>query len=180
VGWINFESNGAPRVILQTGKLHGSVYSANCGLISLSNSFAVVQTDTIPGGTDSNADGLPDAWERTYFGTLSVDPNADADADGMSNRQEYLAGTNPTNALDRFEITAYATTTGGTNPSITWNSVLTRNYRLQKTTDLVSQIWADSGLGVIPPAGSSITRAFTDTSTTNRFYRIEASRPLAP
>jgi len=180
VGWINFESNGAPRVELQTGKLSGSVYSANCGWISLSNSFAVVQTDTIPGGTDSNADGLPDAWERTYFGTLSVNPNADADGDGMSNKQEYLAGTNPTNALDKLKITAYTTASGGTNASLTWNSVLTRNYRIQKTTNLVSQIWTDSGLGVIPPAGSSITRAFTDTFATNRFYRVEAFRPLAP
>jgi len=180
VGWINFESNGAPKVNLQTGKLSGSVYSANCGWISLSNSFAVVQTDTIPGGTDSNADGLPDAWERTYFGTISVNSNADGDGDGMSNQQEYLAGTDPTNSLDKLKIIAYTTTSGGTNPSLTWNSVLTRNYHIQKTTNLISQIWTDSGLGVIPPVGSSITRAFTDTFATNRFYRVEASRPLAP
>src|ERR1051326_141961 len=67
VGWINFESSGAPKVDLQTGKLSGSIYSANCGWISLSNAFAVVQTDTVPGGTDSNVDGLPDAWGGTYF-----------------------------------------------------------------------------------------------------------------
>ena len=83
VGWINFESNGAPRVNLQTGKLSGSVYSANCGWISLSNAFAIVQTDTVAGGTDSNLNGLPDAWERIYFGTISVNPNADPDGDGM-------------------------------------------------------------------------------------------------
>src|SRR5436309_3430076 len=52
IGWINFESNGAPKVDLKTGNLSGSVYSANCGWISLSNAFAVVQTDNIPGGTD--------------------------------------------------------------------------------------------------------------------------------
>jgi len=180
VGWINFESNGAPRVNLQTGKLSGSIYSANCGWISLSNSSAFVQTDTIPAGTDSNADGLPDAWERTYFGTISINPDDDADGDGMSNKLEYLAGTNPTNAFNKLEITAFTTTPDGTNTSLTWNSVLTRNYYIQKTTDLASQIWTDSGLGAIPPAASSITRAFTDTSATNRFYRVEASRPLSP
>jgi hypothetical protein len=180
VGWINFESHGAPRVDLQTGKLSGSVYSANCGWISLSNSFAVVQSDTIPGGTDANADGLPDAWERTYFGTISVDPNADADGDGMSNKEEYLAGTNPTNALDNLKITNLTPAFGGTNVSLTWNSVLTRNYHIQKTTNLVSQVWTDSGLGIISPAGPSITRAFADTFAANRFYRVEAFRPLAP
>jgi hypothetical protein len=180
VGWINFESNGVPRVDLLTGKLSGSVYSANCGWISLSNSFAVVQSDTIPGGTDSNADGLPDAWERMYFGAISVDPNADADADGMSNKEEYLAGTNPTNTLENLKITSLAPAPGGTNVTLTWNSVLTRNYHIQTTTNLVSQIWTDSGLGIISPAGSSSTRAFTDTFATNRFYRVEAFRPLAP
>src|SRR5215468_5166236 len=33
IGWLNFESNGAPRVDLSTGKLVGSIYSVNCGWI---------------------------------------------------------------------------------------------------------------------------------------------------
>jgi hypothetical protein len=130
VGWINFESNGAPKVNLQTGKLSGSVYSANCGWISLSNAFAVVQADTITGGTDSNADGLPDAWERLYFGIIAVNPNADADGDGMSNKEEYLAGTNPTNATDRLRITTFASSPKRTNVTLTWSSVLTREYQI--------------------------------------------------
>jgi hypothetical protein len=180
VGWINFESTGAPKVDLKTGKLSGSIYSANCGWISLSNAFAVVQTDTIPVGTDSNANGLPDAWERTFFGTLGVNPNADFDADGMSNKQEYLAGTNPTNSVDRLRITNSSLSPGGTNVNLTWTTVPTRYYSIQKATGLGSPVWADSGLGIISPAGSATTRAFTDTSAPARFYRIEAFRPLAP
>ena len=180
IGWINFESNGAPKVDLSTGKLSGSVYSANCGWISLSNAFALVQTDTIPGGTDSNADGLPDAWERTYFGTISVNPNADADGDGMSNKQEYLAGTNPTNSADKLKITAFTSTSGGTSVNLTWNSVLTRRYHIQKSTNILAQTWLDSGLGTVSPSGSSTTKVFSDTFATNRFYRVEAFRPLAP
>jgi len=180
VGWINFESNGAPKVNLQTGRLSGSVYSANCGWISLSNSFAFVQTDTIAGGTDSNANGLPDSWERTYFGGLGVNPGADADSDGMSNKQEYLAGTNPTNATDRLRITTFASSPKGTNVTVTWSSVSTREYLVQKTTNLASQVWVDSGAGVIPPVGSSTSYNLNDTVVTNRFYRVEALRPLAP
>jgi hypothetical protein len=179
IGWVNFESNGAPRVDLGTGKLSGSVYSANCGWISLSNAFALVQTDTIPGGVDSNADGLPDAWERLYFGTISVNPAADADGDGLSNRQEYLAGTNPTNSLDNLRITGF----GGGGPgnvSLTWSSVPTRHYFIQKTANPAVNAWVDSGQGEISPAGSATSRSFTDTSATNRFYRVQAVRPLAP
>jgi hypothetical protein len=180
IGWIKFESNGAPKVDLNTGRLSGSVYSANCGWISLSNAFALVQTDTIPGGVDSNADGLPDAWERTYFGTVSVNPNADADGDGMSNREEYLAGTNPTNAADKLTITAFTTSIGGTNVNVTWSSVLTRRYHIQKTTNVLAQNWLDSGLGSFTPTNSTTARSFTDTFASNRFYRVEAFRPLAP
>jgi hypothetical protein len=48
--------------------------------------------------------GLPIAWENQYFGHTGVDPNADPDGDGWSNWQEYLNGTNPTNAVQPFLI----------------------------------------------------------------------------
>ena len=180
IGWINFESNGVPKVDLKTGKLSGSIFSANCGWISLSNTFAVLQTDTIPGGTDSNANGLPDAWERTYFGTLGVNPDADPDGDGLSNKEEYLAGTNPTNSSDNLRITAATAAAGGSNVNLTWSSVQTRCYLIQEALDLASPVWTDSGLGLITPTGSSTTRAITDTNAPNRFYRVQAVRPLAP
>jgi hypothetical protein len=57
---------------------------------------------------DADRDGLPDAWERQY----GLDPNNPADAqhdldgDGLSNLQEYLAGTDPTDSSSvlRLEI----------------------------------------------------------------------------
>lgn len=115
IGWINFESTGAPKVDLRTGILSGYAWSANCGWISLSNAVAYVQTDTIsPGQLDTN--GLPIAWELTYFGTMGVNPNADPDGDGMSNLQEYLAGTNPKDTADCLLITAYTATREGLRP----------------------------------------------------------------
>ena len=44
---------------------------------------------------DTDGNGLPDWWEIANFGLIGVDPNADADGDGLSNLLEYQLGTNP-------------------------------------------------------------------------------------
>jgi len=179
IGWINFENSGAPKVDLITGMMSGYAYSANCGWISLSNAFAVVQTDTIaPGALAPN--GLPIAWLLQHFGTTNVLANADRDGDGMSNLQEYLAGTDPNDRNSRLVITGFATPNGGTLPALTWDSVLTRQYRIQKTFDLAAPLWIDSGLGLISPDGPSTRRDFPDIGATNAFYRVQAVKPLTP
>lgn len=180
IGWINFENTGAPKVDLRSGVITGYVYSANCGWISLSNTVAHVQTDTIdPGQLDAN--GLPIAWELLDFGHTGVDPNADPDADGMSNRQEYLAGTDPNSAGSRLIITGIGANLLGTHVDLTWQSVLTRNYFLQTSLSLTPPVaWFDSGLGLISPDGATTTRTIIDTNYPNRFYRVQAVRPLSP
>jgi hypothetical protein len=51
-----------------------------------------------PHDIDSDHDGLPDSWERQYFGTLALEPGSDPDGDGVSTWGESLAGMNPTNS----------------------------------------------------------------------------------
>ncbi len=46
--------------------------------------------------SDADGDGMLDSWEMTYFGNLNQNGGGDWDADGVSNLQEYLNGTNPT------------------------------------------------------------------------------------
>jgi hypothetical protein len=46
----------------------------------------------------TTASSLPDWWCMEYFGTLNVNPYSDADNDGLCNLDEYILGTNPTNA----------------------------------------------------------------------------------
>ena len=60
------------------------------------------------GATDSDHDGLPNTWERTWSRTNPYradtnhngipDGREDPDHDGLTNRQEYLAGMNPRRA----------------------------------------------------------------------------------
>jgi len=179
IGWINFEANGSPRVDLKTGKFGGYIYSANCGWISLSNLVAFLQTDTIANG-QADANGLPIAWQLEHFGHSGVDPNGDPDRDGMSNEQEYLAGTDPNDPGDKLVITSLTLAPGGNSATLTWKSAPTRCYYIQKVPDLNSTSWLDSSLGLIAPDGASTTRAIADSNAQQRFYRIQAIRPLSP
>jgi len=45
---------------------------------------------------DGNNDGISDAWANHYFETTNIDPDADFDGDGLTNLQEFQAGTDPT------------------------------------------------------------------------------------
>ena len=45
---------------------------------------------------DSDGDGMLDAWEMQYFGTLERDGTGDFDQDGISDLEEFLYGSDPT------------------------------------------------------------------------------------
>jgi len=51
-------------------------------------------------------------WSQRVFGTL-VNPNDDADGDGQTNYQEYLAGTDPNSATSRLFVKSLALAAGG-------------------------------------------------------------------
>jgi hypothetical protein len=99
------------------------------------------------GPMDRDRDGLPDEWENLHLGGTNAVPGIDSDADGLSDGDEYLAGTNPTNAADVFAVSI-----GRTNAvPMVWFTALEaagpgysgqeRYYDLQSSSNLVSTPW---------------------------------------
>ncbi len=50
---------------------------------------------TVVSNPDTDADGLPDAWEISTFGDLSRNGTQDFDGDGATDAQEFAAGSDP-------------------------------------------------------------------------------------
>jgi hypothetical protein len=90
--------------------------------------------------TDANINGLPDLWERQYFGsTNAVNGGAqdDWDSDGMDNLSEYVAGTCPTNASSLLRIDEVAMDRTAGHLTLRWPSVAGRLYSVRTSTNLL-------------------------------------------
>jgi hypothetical protein len=135
-----------------------------------------VQTDTLAPGTDSDGDGIPDAWELNKFGNLTTaTASSDFDGDGSTDAQEYLADTDPRDINDNLRITAY--TRAGTYDNLWWTSKPTRYYAVQGEPVVApGSNWVDY---VVMPTPGANNVGFDRTST-QEFYRIRAFRPLMP
>lgn len=91
-------------------------------------------------GVDSDNDGLPDSWEQELIDqdqtgrlrTLAdVRPDDDLDGDGLTNLQEYIAGTYALDGSDRLALEVIQAT--GTFTRLRFLAITGRTYRLTST-----------------------------------------------
>jgi hypothetical protein len=81
--------------------------------VVVSNAFGSTASTLANLYIDSRGCGMPDSWQLTYFGNLTQNALGDYDGDGVDNLQEFLDGTNPTNAASAlYQI--YVQNDGGT------------------------------------------------------------------
>ena len=120
---------------------------------------------------DMDHDGLPDWWEDR-FGLDKNSPSdsvLDSDGDGASNLNEFLAGTDPTNAASVFRIVGLQPETEDLR--LTWTTVGGKTYRVQTNSIPDAGSFADlSGPISVPGTGEarSTSRApWSDTTKVN-------------
>jgi hypothetical protein len=121
------------------------------------------------GASDSDGDGMDDDWEVAYFGDLSRDGQGDFDGDGVSDRHEFLAGTDPTNFESVFRVLTLARV-GDASKRLAWSGSPNRNYRVEFKDDLASPLWTP--LPATVSWNGSVATATDPGPGTNRFYRV--------
>ncbi|MBA4387741.1 MAG: hypothetical protein C0404_07155 [Verrucomicrobia bacterium] len=140
---ISSIASGAPALYIRWTMGPGNSYPF-CGWNI--DDVEVLGSPPAPAVADTDTNSLPDNWETRYFGTTGQSKTNDWDGDGMSNYEEYLAGTDPTNgnsflklqiSMSNCPCVCFDAVEAGTN-----YYVCPRYYSLETRTNLVTQQWA--------------------------------------
>ncbi|HTQ50417.1 MAG TPA: choice-of-anchor Q domain-containing protein [Candidatus Acidoferrales bacterium] len=114
---------------------------------------------------------LPYLWAQQYG--LSTDGSIDSDGDGMNNWQEWMTGTNPTNAASVLKILSLSNSVSGI--TVMWQCVPGRTYVLQRSTNLVAQPAFSTISGYIYVFNQTNAVGYKDIGATGPgpyFYRV--------
>jgi len=94
-------------------------------------------------GVDIDGDGLPDDWEQTVIDSLGgsltlsdVTRDGDTDGDGLSNWDEYIAGTYAFDPEDGFTLTLKETRPDGVR--LEFLAIKGRTYEIKRSSDLMT------------------------------------------
>lgn len=122
-------------------------------------------------GEDLDHDGLPDIWEQWqlyqagYYPDENgnwpinlIDKNGDLDGDGVSNLQEYLAGTFAGDATEKFDLRIKEKLE--TSVRFEFFAITGKTYTMERSVDLVT--WTRVAFSVSAPAAGAMSYSATN------------------
>lgn len=113
-------------------------------------------------------------WSQRIFGN-QVSQTTDADGDGRTNYEEYLAGTDPRNADSRLTVRSFSPLPGG-GFNLTWDTIAGKSYSVERSTSLAPNQWSILQSGI---QGDGALKSFSDTNpgpAIRLFYRVSVSQ----
>ncbi len=118
---------------------------------------------------DADRDGMDDAWEKMHFGNTSRNGTNNADGDALTDRQEWVAGSDPTNANSAFAIADCQAISGPPRIVVRWDSTPNRLYSVRSSGALTGT-WTD----VFTAPGADGSMSFTQEYSTNGpiYFRV--------
>ncbi len=136
--------------------------------------------DNASATADSDSDGIPDAWEQQHVGNLStMTEDSDWDGDGVPDRLEYLAGTDPTNRASCLAM-RFLSVLPSREVVVGWSGVTNRCYDIVRTTGSLS---GSTTVVATAVQGMPPMNVFTDQTafgTGPFFYHVEVNPGSLP
>jgi hypothetical protein len=126
-------------------------YDGSYGAHNLSYAVGLLKASIGDLTGDSNSDGLPDAWQIQYFGSVThpnAAPTATPAGDGVPNWLKYALGLNPLVAgITLPDGVVWANATGANNPTntvriytaaeVVFDTEVGKSYQIQSVSSLV-------------------------------------------
>ncbi|MBM3845222.1 MAG: hypothetical protein FJ405_02910, partial [Verrucomicrobia bacterium] len=162
----------SPSLILTNVQLAESGSRFECVVTNVVNRSGLISASAqLTVQVDSDGDRLPDAWESAYgLNPASAgDATLDLDRDGVSNRDEYLAGTHPADPLSYLKIDAIRANRPTT---LEFFAASNKTYTVQFKESLSAATWSE--LAAIRARSTNRVEVVTDSvpESALRVYRL--------
>ena len=120
--------------------------------------------------SDLDGDGMDDAWEWKWFGDQARTGGDDWDQDGLSDRDEFLAGTDPKRQDAPITLVLVEPDPDGITV-LQWPAAAGRSYDVLGIDDLGNSTWQVLSANLQPAGGTGSFRVNTREAS-HRFFRV--------
>lgn len=169
--------DGTIAVIVYNNTGSVATYDLNIGGQHLTSTLDVRNAATFLFYELDDLDGnqLSDRWELEYFDDWGIDPDADPDGDGVDNRSEYVAGTDPTDPENQLTVYFVGPPQDGKIKVVPTVRNDFRSWHIETSTNLVDWIeYEGAGISDTP---ISETFDLPDSEESALFYRSNVTFP---